>query len=474
MEQFATTRRGFLKSVGAMAAAAAWPGLLAAGSPRRKPNFVLIFIDDMGYGDIGPFGSTKNRTPNLDRMAAEGMKLTSFYVAAPVCTPSRAALMTGCYPKRVGLAKGPRHAVLLPGDAHGLNADEVTVAEVLKSAGYATACIGKWHLGDQPEFLPTRHGFDYYFGLPYSNDMWAGHPVKKFNFPPLPLMRGEKAVGRIDTMADQSKLTALYTQEAVTFIRDNKDRPFFLYLPHNMMHGPLAPGAAFAGKSANGKVGDVIEELDWSTGEILKTIRELGIEKDTLVFFTSDNGAAAGTAAPLRGRKGTCFEGGMREPTLAWWPGTIPAGAVCDEIATAMDILPTFAALAGAKQPQDRIIDGKGARDLLTGKGGAKSKYEAFFYYRRESLSAVRSGPWKLHANGQLYNLDKDIGEKTNVADDNPAVVKRLAGYLEKARADLGDGPDPGPGCRPVGKAKGPLKYVIPRSENTNDNELHK
>ena len=289
---------------------------LCACAPRpadeaaaRPPNFVLIFIDDMGYGDIGPFGSTVNRTPNLDRMAAEGMKLTSFY-ASPVCTPSRGALMTGSYPIRNGLQTGSWHPVLMPADTQGIHSNEVTVAEILKDQGYATGIIGKWHLGDQPEFLPTRHGFDYHYGLPYSNDMCPFMPRNPRNHPPLPLIRNGEVIREVPE--DQSFLTSSYTEEALRFIEEHRGEPFFLYLPHSMVHVPLFAGDDFRGKSANGILGDAVEELDWSTGQILAKLRELGLAEDTLVLFTSDNGPARGSAGPLQGRKGSTYEGGMR------------------------------------------------------------------------------------------------------------------------------------------------------------------
>ncbi|MHC4993838.1 MAG: sulfatase family protein [Planctomycetota bacterium] len=428
-----------------------------------RPNFIVVFIDDMGYADIGPFGSTANRTPNLDRMAAEGMRLTSFY-AAPVCTPSRAALMTGCYPKRVGLMHGSWHGVLMPGDEHGLNPDEVTVAEALKARGYATAAVGKWHLGDQPPFLPTRHGFDTYFGIPYSNDMIPPNTGKKRNFPPLPLVRDETVIRELE---DQNPITGLLTVEALKFIRNNADRPFFLYMPHAMVHHPLHAGDAFRDKSENGILGDAIEEIDWSVGQILNALKELGIDDNTLVLFTSDNGPAAGIATPLRGKKGSTFEGGMREPCVVRWPGTIPAGSSFDGITSTMDLLPTFASLAGGAAPEDRIIDGHDISDILTGKG-AESKYEKFFYYSRGNLMGVRSGDWKLHLKGDrnkpaLYNLVDDISEKTNVLSAHPGVVKRLRGYLDEARADLGDGLEhPGANTRPVGFYANPKPLLPP------------
>ena len=436
-------------------------GCAAGPEPAsRPPNFIVIFVDDMGYGDIGPFGSTVNRTPNLDRIADEGMKLTSFY-AAPLCTQSRAALLTGSYPKRVGLEAGSWFVVLMPGDEHGIHSDEVTVAEMLQSRGYRTACIGKWHLGDQAEFLPTRHGFDYYYGLPYSNDMIPDNPTTPIrNYPPLPLLRGEEVVSEVK---DQSFLTGAYTEEAVRFIQQNREEPFFLYLPHTMVHVPLYAGEEFKNKSSNGVLGDTIEEIDWSTGRILDALKETGISEHTLVIFTSDNGPARGSPGPLRGRKGSTYEGGMREPTLAWWPGTIPAGSESDEVTSTMDLLPTFAGLAGAEVPRDRIIDGDDISPILRGEPGAKSPYEAFYYYFGDTLRAVRSGVWKLHANGELYHLGEDIGEQNDISMEHPDVVAKLNEYLESARADLGDGPDyPGSNCRPPGKHEAPT-FLIPR-----------
>ncbi len=436
-----------------------------AGQP---PNIIIIFIDDMGYADIGPFGSELNRTPNLDRMAGEGLRLTSFY-AAPVCTPSRAALMTGCYPPRVGLGMGSWHGVLMPGDNHGLNPAETTIAEVLKTRGYATACVGKWHLGDQPDFLPTRQGFDYYYGLPYSNDMNPSNDAKGRNFPPLPLMRNEEPQKAVD---DQSFLTEAYTQEAVKFIREHKSEPFFLYMPHTMVHFPLAAGPDFEGKSANGILGDAIEEIDWSVGRIMDTLRELNLDRRTLVLFTSDNGPARRAAGPLRGQKGSTYEGGMREPTVAWWPGRIPAGSECDAVSGVIDLLPTAAALSGAKLPANQI-DGKDISSLLFDPARAKSPHESYFYYKGNSLCAVRSGPWKLHvfsgrkATKELYHLDRDIGEKINIAAEHPEVVEKLMGYIEAARRDLGDGEKwPGENCRPVGTVENP-KFLIARPGKT-------
>jgi len=425
-------RREFIKALGLGVATLTVPG--CAKPTTRKPNFVIIFTDDQGYADVGCFGAEGFETPNLDRMAAEGAKFTDFYAAAPVCSPSRAALLTGCYPMRVSI---PR--VLFPRDKIGLNPDEVTIADMLKTRGYATCCIGKWHLGHLPEFLPTRQGFDYYFGLPYSNDM-----------SPLPLIEGEET---IELKPDQSQLTRRYTEKAVEFIKKNKDRPFFLYLPHTMPHVPLYVSDKFKGKSKGGLYGDVIMEIDWSVGQILETVKQFGIDEKTLVIFTSDNGpwlskgAHGGSAKPLRGGKFATYEGGMREPCIMRWPGKIAAGTVCSEIATTMDFLPTFAKLAGAKVPTDRIIDGKDISALMTDPK-AKTPYKAFFYYFERQLGAVRSGQWKLILERKrekktipaaLYNLQEDIEETRDLSADHPDVVRRLTELAEKIREDIGD-----------------------------------
>lgn len=437
----------------------ATPALAAA---EQRPNFILITCDDMGYADIEPYRKEVGYTPNLARMAREGMKFTSFY-AAPVCSPSRSALMTGCYPKRVGLAFGSWHAVLMPGDWHGLNPDEVTVADVLKKQGYATSCIGKWHLGDQPEFLPTRQGFDSYFGLPYSNDMRPqpkpGGQLRRPH-PPLPLMRNETVLREV---TDQSFLTGAYTEEALKFIDANRKKPFFLYLPHSMVHAPLAAGAKFIGKTGKSLYEDSVAEVDWSTGEILAHLRKTGLDRNTLVIFLSDNGGTPRAVnTPLRGNKGNIFEGGMRVPAIAWWPGKVKAGGWTDEIASNMDILPTFAKMAGTEVPRGRKIDGHDLSGLLSGKASA-GDYDAYYFYQTYSLKAVRVGHWKLHVSGELFDLKADVAESRDVAAGHPDVVARLQAKLAEARGDLGDGPEPGPGCRPVGKAKGPLRFWIPR-----------
>lgn len=417
-----------------------------------KPNFVIIFIDDMGYGDIGPFGAVKQKTPNLDRMAKEGMKLTSFY-AAPVCSVSRAQLLTGCYGARVSVP-----GVFFPGQAEGLNPAEFTVAERLKEQGYATACIGKWHVGDQPEFLPLKQGFDHYFGIPYSNDMQAkavgGSEVVS------PLLRDDKVVELL-TDEQQSGLVERYTDEALGFIKAKKDQPFLLYLPHSAIHTPIHPGKAFQGKSNNGRVGDWIEEVDWSTGRILDTLTELGIQQNTLVIFTSDNGpwlvkgADGGSAGPLRGGKGSTWEGGMREPTLAWWPGRIAPGSVSDAVAGTIDLLPTCVSLAGGTVPAEPVIDGRDLSPVLFGKSTVSPR-GAHYYFSGYQLHAVRQGPWKLalvpqakpKADGtsppeaspapRLYNLDQEINEQTDVASAHPEIVARLAALAQTMDGEIG------------------------------------
>ena len=448
---------------------------ISAMGAERPPNFVVIYADDLGYGDVGCFGS-KIPTPNLDRMAREGVRFTDFYVAQAVCSASRAALLTGCYPNRVGIfgALGPASKV-------GISDKEMTIAQVLKPRGYATAIFGKWHLGHHSQFLPTRHGFDEYFGLPYSNDMWPKHPTAKF--PDLPLIDGEKTV---EVNPDQSKLTTWYTEHALKFIEKNRDRPFFLYVPHNMPHVPLFVSDKYKGKSGQGLYGDVVAEIDWSVGEILKSLKKNGLDDRTLVIFTSDNGPwlsygnHAGSSGPLREGKGTTWEGGQREPCIMRWPGKIPVGTVCREVAATIDILPTFAKLAGAELPK-LPIDGKDISPLMLGEKDAKSPHDAFYYYWDRGLQAVRSGKWKLHFPHQyrtmigqspgkdgepgkyvqkqigmsLYDLESDIGETTDVSKEHPDVVERLQKLAERAREELGDSNTKrqGRAVRPPGKA---------------------
>ena len=436
------------------------------GQVDRPPNIVIILTDDQGYADVGCYGATGFATPNLDRMAREGVRFTDFYVAQAVCSASRAALLTGCYPNRVGI-----FGALGPASKHGIGAGEKTIADLLKTRGYVTAIYGKWHLGHHPPFLPTRHGFDHYFGLPYSNDMR-----------PLPLMEQERT---IEHSPDQAKLTTWYTERAVKFIEKNADRPFFLYVAHNMPHVPLHVSDKFRGKSKQGLYGDVIMELDWSVGRILNALKERGLDDKTLVIFTSDNGPwlsygnHAGSAGPLREGKGTTWDGGQREPCIMRWPGKIPAGTVCREPAMTIDVLPTLAKLAGAKLP-DHKIDGLDIWPLISGKPDARSPHDAYFFYWGRELQAVRSGRWKLHfphmyttlggkpggrdgkwvIPGQaktplaLYDLEKDPGEITNLVDRHPEVVERLTALGNQAREELGDSATKheGTGVRPAGR----------------------
>ena len=407
-------------------------------SRAASPNIVLVNCHDLGYGDVGCYGSTRHSTPALDRMAAEGARFTDFYMAAPCCSPSRAAMMTGCYPLRVGLERGTRAGVLQWADPIGLSGEEITVAEILKDAGYATAIVGKWHCGDQPEFLPTRHGFDSWYGVPYSNDMGISKVCP--DAPPLPLMRNEEVV---EQQFDQAALTERYTAEAVRFIRANRDRPFFLYFAHMYVHVPLYAPQRFLDQSRNGKYGAAVEHVDWCMAALFHELKRQGLDERTLVIFTSDNGGVpqyGGSNAPLRGKKGQQWEGGFRVPCIMRWPDAIPSGAVCREVVTAMDFLPTLARLAGRDAPTDRRTDGKDILPLMTGAAGASSPHEAFFYYRGAGLNAVRAGDWKLHfPSGELYNLREDVGETTDVASENPDVVKDLSRRADAMRADLGD-----------------------------------
>jgi arylsulfatase A len=444
-----------------------------ANAAERPPNVVVIFIDDMGYGDIGPFGAEGYATPSLDRMAKEGRVFTDFYVTQAVCSASRAGLLTGCYNVRVGImgALGPKSPI-------GINPDEVTIAELCKQQGYATACYGKWHLGHHRKFLPMQHGFDDYFGLPYSNDMWPYHPgvahlpveERLKRWPHLPLIDKNEVVNAKVTGKDQEQLTTQYTERAVDFINKNKSQPFFLYVPHSMVHVPLYVSDKFKGKSDRGLFGDVMMEVDWSVGQILDALRANKIEDNTLVIFTADNGPwlsygdHAGTAGPLREGKGTMFDGGCRESTIVWWPGTIPAGTTCSEPAMAIDILPTVAELTGAKLPAHKI-DGKSILPLVKGVPDATSPHKAYFMYYGREMQAVRMGKWKLHfphnyrslAGRQggsggtpakysqarielaLFDLENDIGETTNVADQHPKIVAEIKRLADEMRNDLGD-----------------------------------
>lgn len=438
------TRRDAVKTLGAM-------GMAAGVAPSswgqsRKPNFVIIYADDLGYGDLSCYGSETIETPNLDQMAAEGLKFESFYVCAAVCTPSRAGLLTGRQPMRSGMTR-----VLFPFSEEGLSQSEITLAEALKKEGYATACIGKWHLGHLPPYLPTRHGFDYYYGVPYSNDM----NVERRGDPPIPLMRNEEI---IEQPAHQATLTKRYAQEAAQFIREHKDEPFFLYVPHTMPHIPLFVSDEFKGVSEGGLYGDVIEEIDWSVGQILDEIKAQGLDEDTLVIFSSDNGPwlvmdeRGGSSGKLRHGKGTVFEGGVRVPCVMRWPGKIEAGRVTNEPAITFDLFPTLVALAGGEMPDDREYDGYDIRPLIFGTGERPD--EEFYFFRGRDLRAHRSGKWKvkkpfdgnvygepLQHDWLLFNLEEDPYEQNNLAEEHPEILSRMQDKMERYVASLGDLP---------------------------------
>ncbi len=437
--------------------------------PAPQPNIILINCDDLGYGDLGCYGSTRNKTPHLDRMAAEGIKFTDFYMGSPVCSPSRSAMLTGCYPPRIGMADFNGRWVLFPGDPLGLNPNEITVASLLKEQGYATKLVGKWHCGDQPEFLPTRHGFDSYYGIPYSNDM--GIQDNTAPYPPLPLLHDEEV---IQAQPDQAALTERYVEESVRFIRANRAQPFFLYFAHMYVHLPIYAPDRFMRESENGRYGAAVAAIDWSVGVLLYELKQLGLDENTLVIFTSDNGSRArdegGSNEPLRGYKGTTWEGGQRVPCLMRWPGQIRAGSVCPEVATAMDLCPTLAAIGGSTMPTDRIIDGKDIQPLMQAEADAVSPHTAFFYYIMHNLMAVRAGKWKLHVSrmifpdkqitpvAELYDLEIDIGETTNLYDQYPDIVADLEAKLAACREDLGDAITgiAGKNLRPVGHVDNP------------------
>lgn len=420
-----------------------------------RPNIVIMFIDDMGYGDIGPFGNKVNQTPNLDRMAGEGMVLTQFYVANTACTPSRAALLTGSYAHRIGMDG----TVTFPGDKRGLNPSEFTIAEMLRENGYATGCFGKWHLGDQPEFMPLAQGFDTYFGIPYSNDMWPQHtarnPITKRKYEPLPVMKQDKAVAHVADEFDQSLLAEVITDEAIAFIEKNQKRPFFCYIPHAHVHKPRYARPEYL-ERAEGNVDRAhVEEVDDSIGRVLQTLRDLKLDHNTLVIFTSDNGPAGGmSSGPLRGAKGgPKYEGHMRVPTLAWWPETIPSGSTSKEIGVTTDLLPTLAKLTRSSVPDDRIMDGKDISDMLLGKKGARSPHQLHFYENE----GIRRGDWKLvkknskaRSKLELYDLSKDLGERKDLSGKHPDMVQELDRLLKEHAFGIANN------LRPAGFAKNP------------------
>ena len=458
-----------------------------------RPNVVLIFIDDMGYGDIGPYGSIDYETPNLDKMATEGMRFTNFYAAQAVCSASRAGLLTGCYPNRIGIS-----GALMPWAKIGISDEEMTIAQLLKQKGYVTGMAGKWHLGDKLPFLPLQHGFDEFLGLPYSNDMWPvdydGKPITekserpwKARYPPLPLIDGNEKIREINTLDDQGDLTTIYTERAVDFIKRNKDKPFFFYLAHSMVHVPLGVSDKFKGKSKQGMYGDVVMEVDWSVGQVLKALKDNGIEDNTIVIFTSDNGPwlnfgnHAGSTGGLREGKGASWEGGQREPCIVKWPGVVPEGAICNKLSATIDVLPTLAAITGAKLP-DHKIDGVNILSLWKGEKDANPRDHLLYYYHRNSLECVRKGNWKLilphkyrsyegflpgndgfpgptgidSCGLELYNLRRDPGEHYNVIELYPDVVADIMKLVNEARDDLGDDltGHEGANRRPAGKIK--------------------
>ena len=470
----------------------AWPMLSlilcaaaqVASANAERPNIVIMYVDDMGWGDLPSQGATGWSMPNLDRLQTQGTRFTQFYVAQPVCSASRAALLTGCYPNRLGI-----HGALWPTAPHGINSDETTMAEVLQDEGYATAIFGKWHLGTQPMFLPPNHGFDEYLGIPYSNDMWPGHPERPKQWPPLPLIEGTQTVQEIDTLDEQAPLTRVLTQRAVDFIdrHAGDDEPFFLYVPHPQPHVPLARSEAFAGSSRQGWYGDVMQEIDWSMGEIMSALDRHDITDDTLVIFASDNGPwlnygdHAGGVANLREGKGTTFEGGVRVPCIARWPGHVREGHINDVHWMTIDMLPTISGIVGADNPE-LPIDGRDAFDVLTSvPGAAPPKDHYLFYYRNNELQAIRSGRWKMHlphtyrslegrAGGTggaptkynygmaqplaLYDVEVDPAESIDVQHAHPVVMTRMLALAQAARADLGDAltKTTGSGCRAPGR----------------------
>lgn len=455
------------KSIGILASTLFF-SLSQTGEAKRTPNVILVFADDFGYNDLACYGNPYHRTPVFDQMAREGIRLTNFYVGASVSSPSRSALLTGSYPKRVSMhvnadplpLMGKSRQVLFPISMKGLNPSEVTIAEMLRSNGYKTACIGKWHLGDQLAFLPTKQGFDYFYGLPYSHDMDK-------DYCPLPMLEQEQV---IEAPVKPDSLTYKLTEKAVSFIRNQKNEPFFLYLAHGMTHKPLDASPMFKGKSKNGLYGDAVEELDWSMGELFKVLKEKGIDDNTLVIFTSDNGAAKGAGgsnAPLRGWKGSTYEGGFRVPCLIRYPGVVPANRIFSEIVTAMDIMPTIAAYCHSELPSDRKLDGMDISFFIEGKQNLTEE-RVFYYYQRNQLQAIRWGKWKYHlgldnrlvgaagdkmekTKSQLYNLERDVAETNNLIKENPEIERFMLQLISDVREDMGDWDFEGKAIRPAG-----------------------
>lgn len=424
-----------------------------------KPNIILINCDDLGYGDLSCYGSRLNNTPTIDYLATNGIMLTDFYMPAPVCSPSRAGMLTGCYPRRISMDVygEDKRIVLFPGDPEGLHQSEITIADILKRNGYVTKLVGKWHLGDQPPFLPTRHGFDEFYGLPYSNDM--GMIIQYPAYPPLPLMCQEEV---IEQQPDQATLTERYVEECVKFIRKYKSEPFFLYLAHMYVHIPLFVPEHFLINSQNGQYGAAVEYIDWATSVIIYELRKAGIENNTILIFTSDNGSTGkkgGSNFPLRGGKGTTWEGGMRVPCIFYWPGVIPAGNKYSGVVTGMDFLPTICALTGSKVPDDRKIDGHDISCILKGELKTRSPYKAFFYYKKDMLEAVRSEKWKLNlCTEELFDLEKNPEETVDVSKGNSLIVSELLKLADTIREDIGDALQNAEGAnrRPCGYVENP------------------
>jgi len=450
---------------------------------ENGPNFIIIFTDDMGYGDLSCYGNQLTKTPNIDRLAETGIRFTNFYAGASLCTPSRAGLLTGTYPARNNMTVNFRgECVCFPVDEMGLNPKEVTIAELLKQKDYKTALIGKWHLGDQPVFLPTRQGFDYYYGVPYSNDTdkgrfkWRGSN-QIYDHPDIPLMRNEKV---IEQPVVQNTLTQRYTAEAMHFIEENKKDPFFLYYAHTMPHHPISASDEFVGKSANGLYGDVIEEIDWSVGEILKILKKLDILENTIIIFTSDNGAPRSykeaSNGNLSGYKGTPMEGGNRVPMIVSWKGTFPEGKVTAGISSVMDIFPTIAHIAEIDCPQDRIIDGMNIIEMLSNPEEVESPHSYFAYYLMDQMKAIRAGDWKLHLpleyyidmwgkdlgprEAKLYNLKDDIGETVDLSEHYPEKVEEMMVIARMAKNWIGDRDKPTLNSRPAGFVEKPVPLV--------------